>query len=119
MKIEIIKILDRGDKENERLWLKVLEDCDLIYYLVIDTIYTSPTSISSIPKHTFWFKSKKVKAGDYIILYTRKGTPSESKNNQDTTNHFFFWELDKPLWGDKENCAVLYEINSWKTSLKE
>jgi hypothetical protein len=119
MKIEIIKIIDKGIKEKERLWLKVLEDCDLIYFIVYSTVYSSPTTITNIPKETYWFKSNKVKAGDSIVLYTRKGNPSISEAKDKSTNHFLFWNLDKTLWNDKDDCAVVFEINSWKTTKRD
>ena len=41
MKIKIQKIIDSGIHNKERLWLKVLEDTNLEYYIVFDTIYIS------------------------------------------------------------------------------
>jgi hypothetical protein len=116
MKIEIKKIIDKGVKDKERLWLKVLEDCDLTYYIVFNTVYSSPNSISTFPKDTYWFKPKKVKAGDSVILYTRKGNPSIKENADKSNNHFLFWNLYKTLWNDKDDCAVVFEINSWGTT---
>lgn len=119
MKVDIVKIIDRGIKDKERLWLKVNSDCDLVYFTVHNTVRTSETTISNNPKNVYWFKSKKVKAGDSIILYTRKGTPSINENENKSNNHFLFWGLDNPLWNEEDDCAVLFEINSWQTSPKE
>lgn len=116
MKLEIIKIIDRGVASKERLWLRVLADCDLSYFIVFDTTYTSQNSISNIQRHAHWFSPKRVKSGDYVILYTGPGKPSESKNNDGSTNHFLYWGIDKTIWNKEGDCAVLFEINSWQTS---
>ncbi|MDD4993029.1 MAG: hypothetical protein PHR83_12430 [Paludibacter sp.] len=116
MKLEIIKIIDRGVAGKERLWLRVLAECDLSYFIVFDTVYTSQNSISNIQKNAYWFNSKKVKTGDYVILYTGRGTPSISTNNDGTINHFLYWGNDKTIWNKQGDCAVLFELNSWMTS---
>jgi hypothetical protein len=116
MKLEIVKILDRAVANKERLWLKVLADTDLKYFIVFDTTYTSDTSISNLQRHAFWFKPKQVKAGDYVVLYSKEGTPSEHANENGTTTHFFFWGLKNTVWNDTGDCAVLFEVNNWQTS---
>lgn len=116
MKIEIIDVLDRGVGNKERLWLKVNGDTNLKFYIVFDTTYTSSDSISNLQRHAYWFKPKSVHAGDSVVLYTRSGTPSSQLNKDGTTSHFLFWGLEKTIWNVKEDCAVLFEVNSWQTS---
>lgn len=116
MKLEIIKILDRGIPQDERLWVKVLNDTDLSFYIVLHTNYITANSITSSHKHSFWFPPKKVKSGDYIILYTRNGNSTESKNADGSTNHFIYWGLNNSVYNSHEDCAVLFEVNTWKTT---
>jgi len=116
MKIEIVKILDRGTANKERLWLRVLQDTNLQFFIVFDTTYTSTISISNLQRHAYWFYPKDVKAGDNVILHTKQGIPSESKDTSGTTNHYVFWGLDKTIWNNTGDCAVLFEINTWQTS---
>lgn len=116
MKIEIVKILDRGGANKERLWLKVMANADLKYFIVFDTTYTSPNSISNLQRHAYWFKPKEVKAGDYVILYTKAGTESEQINEDGNKTYFMYWGLEKTIWNKTDDCAVLFEINSWQTS---
>jgi len=118
MKIEIIEIIDRAIADKERLWLKVLEDTDLKYYIVFDTTYTSDTTISNLQRHAYWFKSQQVKTGDYVVLYSTIGNPSKKINDNGTTTHFLYWGLKNTVWNDTGDCAVLFEINSWQTSAK-
>ncbi len=119
MKLDIIQIADRGVASKERLHLRVLEDADLVYYIIFDTVYSSASTISNSQKDAFWFKPKKVKSGDHVIIYSGTGTNTESKNADGTTNHFYFWGKQKTMWNEVGDCAVLFEINTWKTSLPQ
>lgn len=116
MKIEIVNILDRAVANKERLWLKVLANTDLIYFIVFDTTYASDTSISNLPRYTYWFNSKLVKTGDYVVLYTGKGTPNQVPNGVGGMTHFLYWGLEKTIWNKAGDCAVLFEVNTWQTS---
>jgi len=119
MKIKIVKILDRASANKERLWLKVLQDTDLTYYIVLDTTYTSRDAISNLQRHAYWFPPKQVRSGDNVVLYTRKGTNSSQPNQDGTQNHYFYWDLDHTIWNDSGDCAVLFEISTWATSAYE
>jgi len=116
VRIAIVEIVDRGVANKERLWLKVLANADLCYFVVFDTTYTSPNSISNRQRHAYWFAPKQVAAGDHVILYTRDGAPTEKRNPDGSTTHFFYWGLNRTVWNSIDDCAVLLEINSWQTS---
>lgn len=119
MKMQIVRIADRGIANMERLHLRVLADTSLEFFVVFDTTYTSSDKISNLQRHAYWFRSKPVKAGDNVILYTRMGTPSEDRKADGTTTHFLFWGLDHTIWNKVGDCAVLFEVNSWATSAYE
>jgi hypothetical protein len=119
MKLSITQIYKRGVQSEERLVMKVLNDTNLTYFVVLDTVYTSPQSVSPSPKRAYWFRSKPVKAGDQVILYTKEGVPSEKKLEDGTTAYFFYWNQKSVLWDKTGNCAVVMEINSWATSKYE
>jgi hypothetical protein len=119
MNIEIIQILDRGVANKERLWLRVLTDTDLSFFMIFSTKYSTTSLVSNNAKYTHWFASQKVKSGDYIILYTGHGISSESKNNDGSTNHFLYWGIDQTIWNNVGDCAILFEIANWQTSKYE
>lgn len=118
MKIEIVRLLDKGSANNERLWLKVLSSTNLHYFIVFDTTYTSENTISNLQRNAYWFKSKEVRSGDSVVLYTRKGTRSETMNADGSTTHFLFWGLDRTIWNNEGDCAVLFEVATWQTSAR-
>jgi hypothetical protein len=116
MKLEIVQILDRGKPADERLHLRALTDCDLKYFLVFATKYSNPTAVLTNPKFVHWFKTKPIKAGDTVVLYTKNGVASETLNPSGVTSHFLFWGLNSPIWIAPEDCAIVMEINTWATT---
>ena len=116
MRIEILDIVERGVPNKECLVLKVIAECDLSYFIVLDTVYLTPNSISSSNKNSYWFKPKKVKSGDYILLYSGIGKDSESNNTDGSVNHVMCWGKSNTLWNKEGDCAVLFEISSWQTT---
>src|SRR4051794_9339141 len=115
MHLGIVGIVDRGVPGRERLHLSVLADTNLNYYAVFDTEY-SGGGVVPRPKRAYWFTDYPVRAGDHVILYTRPGTPSTKKRADGFTNHFFFWDITRPLWDGIRSCAVLLEIDNWVTT---
>jgi len=119
MKLKIVKVVDRASPNQERLWLKVLQDTDMKFYIVFDTTYTGANAISNLQRHAYWFPPKMVHAGDNVVLCTGKGTNSSQPNQEGTQNHFFYWDLDKTIWNNQGDCAVLFEVGDWTTSAYE
>lgn len=119
MKVEIVRIVDRGIANKERLHMKVLADTNLTYYAIFSTEYATPTSVSSRPKLAFWFADMPVKAGDQVVLYTGSGQQKSERNSSGFTNHFFYWGQQITLWNKRGDCAVLLEISSWQTTVYE
>jgi hypothetical protein len=119
MKLSIVRIVDRGVPQKERLFLRVLNDTNLCYYVVLATLYNTPTSLSSGWKSAYWFVPLPVKAGDSVVLYSCSGKFQQTKNPDGTTTHFVYWGATNPLWDTTGKCAVVMEISSWATSLYE
>lgn len=46
----------------------------------------------------YWFASKIVAPGDFVILYTKPGRTAEKKIESGGTSHFFYWGSSEPLW---------------------
>ncbi|WP_312288455.1 MULTISPECIES: hypothetical protein [Bacteroidota] len=117
MKLNIKTVTDFGTHASERVWLEVLEDCNLKNYMLTDTTYKEDNSISNKVRHVHWFEPKNVRGGDEIVFYTRRGNESsESINNGRNTRYFLFWGLDSYVWNNSGDAAILFEINNWKTT---
>lgn len=116
MKLKIISIENKGDLTREVVWLEVLEACNLQYYKISDTTYTSENSISNEVRHTYWFPTKQAARGDLVALRTKAGTNTTVENERKTKTHIYYWNLGRTIWNKDGDCAVLFELTSWKAT---
>ena len=70
MQLKILKVADAGDLQNERVIIKVLEDCQISWYLIFDNTYNADGTLSNLWRHLYIFPQREVKAGDFKWLYT-------------------------------------------------
>lgn len=116
MKLKIYTIEGKGELEKETLWIDVLEDTKVHFYMVSDTTYTSDNKISNELRHLFGFPQKDVVKGDWIALHTKNGSYHTASNSRKTTTHSFYWNLGKTVWNKAGDAAVLFELADWKTT---
>jgi hypothetical protein len=113
MRLKIRGLRDAGVLPKERLVLEAAQNGDIGAYAVFCTRLLSTGDISSEVEQTFWFPDKKVQAGDLVVLYTKQGSQHERQNEDKTTTHFFYWNLDTPLW--KGSVApVVVSLRDWE-----
>ncbi len=110
MNIKLQEIIDNGKHSDERIVLKAVTNVNLANYMLLDATYLPDGKLSNKARHVHWFKSKIVNANDTIVLYTKKGQPSEQKNANGTTSHFLHWGLDSSVWNNTGDRATLIEI---------
>jgi hypothetical protein len=118
MKVQWVGIYDRGNLLTERVHFRAIFDFDLCFYAVLDTHYQGVNVIEAHNKNCYWFGSYQVKAGQNIVLYTRAGAQNTETRNDGSVFHFFFRGLNQPLYQSANRCAVIFEINSWITTLQ-
>lgn len=116
MQMKIVSIHNHGNSSKERVWLKVLEDCDLTYYAVADSTYTEDGGLSNKLRHFFWFPNHGVSKGDFVSLRTGKGTDKTFVNDNNDTVHRFHCGLDTSVWNDDGDIAVLIHTINWVTT---
>lgn len=115
MKLEIRSIHGHGKATEEYVIIDVLSDCDAKYYMVADTTYQSG-GISNKVRHTHWFYPAALKKGDVLVLHTGTGTDRSDQQTNGATYHQRFWGLKSAVWNDDGDGALLFEINSWRTT---
>lgn len=116
MKIKIDQIIDHGTLTSERVLISVTENADLSYFIIADTTYTSNDKISNKLRHMHWFSPKPVKAGDKVELYTKSGTNSQTDIGNGNTKYVIHWGLGNPVWNNDGDAAILFAIQTWKTT---
>lgn len=112
MKIKIQEIKDRGNDE-ERIVLRVLEDCNLGRYLVLDTTFDKNGNISNTNRHVYAFGDMPVRKDDYVVLYTKVGNDARQINANGTTSYFFYWNMQSHIWNNEQDIAYLVHYDEW------
>lgn len=115
MEIEINYVQNSNDVNKELVSLRVLKACDLKYFAVYDSTYTSEGKLSNKVRHTYWFLSRTVKAGDSVHLYTGKGKDASLDNTDGTQTHVIYWNLGTPVWNDEGDYVTLVRKQAWRT----
>lgn len=106
MKVKIRGVVDGNNHKNEMLVIDVMEDTDMGQYLVMDSTYKPDGTVSNRFRHIYWFPPKKVKKGDIVILFTKKGEDiTDQEANQ--VVHFFYWNVESSVWNNAGDCVVL------------
>lgn len=113
MKLEIAYIKDSGNLEKERTVFKVTQPTNLGIYLVSQSVETSENTFSSRIRNVYWLPDQELKAGDLVVLYTKKGEKRSTINEDGSTTYFYYWGLDKPMTSVEKTCVVLLEA-SWR-----
>lgn len=93
--------------------MEMLRDSDVGRLAVFCNRLLKSGELSTTVERTYWFPDKKVKAGDLVVLYTKKGVDSDRENKDRTATHFFYWGLDRPLW-NTEVVPVIARLNDWE-----
>lgn len=114
MKVEIISVHNKGNYEEEYVLMRVKESCDIGQYILADSTYIEANRISNKVRHTYWIPDKQVDRGDLVSVWTKIGKNTTTKNNNGETIHRYYWGLNKAVWNNEGDCAVLLELNTWQ-----
>lgn len=114
MKLKIISLHNHGDFAKEYVLMQAQEDCDIGRYAIADSTYIDVDHVSNKLRHFHWFKDKEIKKGEYVSLWTGKGTEVTSKTDAGVPLHRLYWGLETAVWNNTGDCAVLFEINTWQ-----
>ena len=116
MDLKVINIRDAGE-DKERVLIRVLNDCNLNGYMIIDNTYDDNGQISNVHRHVFVFPDFKVTKGNIVRLYTKKGSNFTVKANygKDIVTYYnFYWgfESGSTVWNKDGDTAYLlhYDI---------
>ncbi len=110
MKLEIKYVKDRGT-DKERLVLIDQEDCDIGRFFIF-TSTAIGEKISPAVKHPFWLPDQKVKKGDLVVIYSRRGENSLRQNENNTT-YFYYRGFTDPILTNG-NIALIVEASTYK-----
>ena len=67
-------------------------DADVGDYILIQTGFQQD-GVTIDTHNTYWFPYKKVEAGDFVVIYTRKGRENQRALEDGKNVHFFYWDF--------------------------
>lgn len=119
MNADVLRVIDKGDIDNERIVISIIASDDIGHYAVFRSGKNSKgDGITTKVYNTFWFPNEEVKTGDLIVLYTKAGIASSTTNNDGTTTHFYYWGLSSPIWNNDNSVVTLVATPNWKILLQ-
>jgi hypothetical protein len=113
MKLKITAIRDAGNLDKERVVIKVESTTDIGQYVLLCVDSTNGKPTTSV-RNTFWFPDKSLNPGDFVVVYTKRGRPSE-KEFKDAVSHFYYWGIDKPIWASQNLGAIILFAPDWES----
>ncbi|MCJ2069406.1 hypothetical protein MKK75_11485 [Methylobacterium sp. J-030] len=119
MNFEFRSIIKAGDLKDERITLRATSDLDVGDFILAQSglVDDGPTAHFF---YTFWFPYKEIKARDLVVLYTRSGRSGLSKDLENGNSaHFYYWELNEPIWHTTDRTAVLLNAPQWTSESTE
>ena len=112
MKLKIRVISDPGNLDKERVSFQVLTPIDIgNYALLINKFSDQPTTDIM---GGYWFPFGDISIGDKVVLYTKKGVDKHREAKDGGSTYFYYWGLEKSVWGDATVAALLLEAPKWE-----
>lgn len=105
MTVDLRSVENAGNLARERIVLRATSDDDIGNYAVFRCFVTSDKVAAGPVAAAYWFPDRKIKKGDFVVLYSKTGTNSEKKGDTGNTSYFYYWGLDEAQW--PKSIAVL------------
>lgn len=118
MNVQILRVVDKGNINSERIVLKILANDNIGHYAIFRSgINSSGTGITNKVYSTYWFPDSQVRAGDLVVLYTKSGIATNTSNSDGTTTRFYYWGFTSPVWNNGNYMVTLVTTPAWNILL--
>jgi hypothetical protein len=115
-KLRLLKFKQAGTYQNERLILRAEVDLELGNFIFARSAREDSDktpAISADIADVIWLPDEKVKAGDFVLVYTCVGSVRTFQNKNGTMSHVVYLNKKKAIWTNGEQSAVLFELAGW------
>jgi hypothetical protein len=115
-KLRLLRFKQPGIYKEERVILKAETDLELGNFIFCRSTRgkaDKTSSVSALVADVNWLPDRKIKAGDFILLYTCVGSDRTFQNKNGTVSHVLYLDIDEAIWTDGEKAAVLFELANW------
>lgn len=111
-----LEIVDVRRGENECLVLKVVNDCNLWPYLLLDTTFDDSGMVSNINRHVYIFENYNVSSGDFVVIFSQKGKNRHFVNKTGSKTHAYYWGYEDGvnIWNGNGDKALLIKASEFK-----
>jgi hypothetical protein len=107
--LKIISVNNSGELKSEYVFLRAVAECNIGDYLLTDSTYGSDDEPSNKLRHVFFFPSKVVKEGEYVVLRTKSGSYSLGETSKGSPQHNLYWGLKETVWNLEGDKAFLFK----------
>jgi len=108
MSLKINKVKNASVPEKEYVLLKATADTNSKGYAIVDRTFGANGTISNEFKHIFFLPALALKSGDWIRIYTGKGSPNTGTNSNNISQKVYnlYWQADSCVWNDAGGDTV-------------
>ena len=114
MRMRIQYVADPGDLARERLVMRVLRGVDIGDFILVRTGFEDNEVTTDI-RNAYWFPCERLKEGDLVVLYSKKGRDRQKELDDGRQAHFYYWDQDSSLWDDEHVAPVLLHAPRWES----
>ena len=111
-RVQIQYVSGRGDLSRERLVMRVRQDVDIGDFMLVRTGFEDDEVTTDV-SNAFWFPYKRLRGGDMVVVYSKRGTDKQKQLDDGHKAYFFYWHQDSSLWDDEHVAPVLLYAPQW------
>ena len=90
MRVQIQYVADRGDLSRERLVMRVRQDVDIGDFMLVRTGFEEDEVTTDV-SNALWFPYERLRAGDLVVVYSKRGGSKRKRLDDGHKAHFFYW----------------------------
>lgn len=116
--LELFQVADRGVPNLERIALFVKETTNMGQFGIMIGYSSQDKSALPYQDNLFWFGNGVVTKGDWLILYTGKGTPKTEKWEPTGSNVYsVHWGRNSTIFANSYIVPILFRVDAVSVGL--
>ncbi len=98
--------------------MRVRQDVDIGDFMLVRTGFEGD-GVTTEVSNALWFPYKRLRAGDLVVVYSKRGRSRAKPLDGGAEAHFFYWDQDSPLWNNEHVAPVLLYAPQWASKAPE
>ena len=92
--------------------MRVRQDVDIGDFMLVRTGFEEDEVTTDV-SNALWFPYERLRAGDLVVVYSKRGGSKRKRLDDGHKAHFFYWGQDAPLWNNEQVAPVLLYAPQW------